>query len=273
MDDLQRKADEAEDADDLRTALYLWKELASKASDPFFFVRWGRVAQKLDRWEEAESAFTEALNLDPASSLIMTNIGDLWATRTDKDDSESLRTAEQWFLKSLKHDRNACVLTLLGSTYLALDDSEAARIAFEEAVRIDPNYEEAIYNLAVLGEETNLDASIELLERAIQIDPNYAIAHQALGRLHQKVKDLVRAEYHFERSLEIDPSNYWSNLYMANLLGVLGRNSEAEEAYRFTTNLHPEIPSGIEFFARFLESIGKNQEAAIERARIKPQAG
>lgn len=112
-----------------------------------------------------------------------------------------------------------------------------------------------------MDEKQNPERSIDLLERAIQIDPNYGVAHQVLGRLFQRKQDLPRAEYHFRRSLEIDPADYWSNIYMANLLGVLGRNAEAEDAYRFATDLHPEIAGGIEAFARFLESIGKAEEA------------
>jgi tetratricopeptide (TPR) repeat protein len=264
---LEKRAEEAEEAEDLPTALELWKELAARNQEVSFLVRYGRVAGKLERWEEAENAFARALRLDPTSSLIMENMGSLWAYRTDKDEADSFQTAKQWFLRALKHERNARLLTHLGATYLALDDNAAARNAFEEAIKTDPDYEEALYNLAVLDEKTNPQKSVELLERAIQIDPDYAIAHQVLGRLLQRAKDLPRAEYHFCRSLEIDPADYWSNMYMANLLGVLGRNAEAEEAYKFATNLHPEIAGGVETFARFLESIGKDEEATKVRAQ------
>jgi Tfp pilus assembly protein PilF len=270
MDSLEERAEKAEEAEDLQMALALWEELATKNQDPAFFVRYGRVAEKLKRWEEAENAFTKALRLNPTSSLIMENIGSLWANRTDKDESDSFQTAKDWFLQALKHERHARLLTQLGATYLALDDNAAARDTFDEAIKIDPDYEEALYNLAVLDEKTNPQKAVELLEKAIQIDPDYAIAHQVLGRLAQRAKDLPRAEYHFRRSLEIDPADYWTNMFLANLLGVLGRNAEAEQAYRFATSLHPEIAGGIETFARFLESIGKDDEATKVRAQVKP---
>lgn len=268
-DFLENRAEEAEEAGDLQTAFESWKELAIRNQDPVFFLRYGSVAKKLERWEEAESAFNQALRLDPTSSLIMENMGSLWDSRSDKTEEESLEGAKQWFLRALKHERHARLLTQLAGTYVALAEYTAARDAFEEAVRIDPEYEEALYNLAVLDEKTNPQRSVELLERAIQIDPHYAIAHQALGRLSQRAKDLAQAEYHFRRSLEIDPADYWSNMYMANLLGVLGRNEEAEQAYRFATSLHPEIEGGVETFARFLESIGKQEEAAKIRTQVK----
>jgi len=212
----------------------------------------------------------EALRLDPTSSRIMENMGNLWAHRSDKTEGDSFESAKQWFLRALEQEHHAPLLTQLAGTYVALADYAAARDAFEEAIRIDPDYEEALYNLAVLDEKTNPERSVELLERAIQIDPDYAIAHQVLGKLSQRGKDLPRAEYHFRRSLEIDPADYWSNMYMANLLGVLGRKAEAEQAYKFATILHPEIAGGIETFARFLESIGKDEEATKVRAQVKP---
>lgn len=267
MDLLQKRAEQAEEAEDFETACELWKELAAKEREPFFFLRYGRTAQKLEKWEEAESAFSQALVLDPSSSLVMENMGSLWANRSDKSERQAFETAKEWFLRALKHERSTGLLTQLGATYVALNDGRAARNAFEEAIRIDPDYEEALYNLAALDEKTNPQRSVELLERAIQIDPDYAIAHQVLGRLSQRANDLPRAEYHFRRSLEIDPADYWSNIYMANLLGVLGRNVEAEQAYKFATNLHPEIAGGVETFARFLESIGKDEEATKVRAQ------
>jgi tetratricopeptide (TPR) repeat protein len=260
-DFLEKRAEEAEEAEDLQTALELWKELAARNHEVSFLVRYGRVAEKLEKWGEAENAFAQALRVDPTSSLIMENMGSLWAYRTDKSEADSFQTAKQWFLQALQHERNARLLTHLGATYLALDDNTAARDAFEEAIRIDPDYEEALYNLAALDERTNPRKSLELLKRAIEVDPEYAMAHQMLGRLFQRAKDLTRAECHFRRSLEIDPADYWSNMYMANLLGVQGRNAEAEQAYKFATSLHPEIAGGVETFACFLESIGKNDEA------------
>lgn len=271
-DFLENRAEEAEEAGDLQTAFESWKELAVKNQDSAFFLRYGSVAEKLGKWEEAESAFTQALRLDPTSALIMENIGSLWANRSDTDETDSLGNAKQWFLRALEHERHARLLTQLAGTYVALAEYTAARNAFEEAIRIDPDYEEALYNLAVLDEKTNPQKSVELLERAIQIDPDYALAHQALGRLSQRGKDLTQAEYHFRRSLEIDPADYWSNMYMANLLGVLGRNEEAEQTYRFATSLHPEIAGGIETFARFLESIGKQEEATKVRTQVKQSA-
>lgn len=266
--DMEGRAEKAEEAGDLQAALELWRELAIRDRDAVFFCHYGRVAQELEKWDEAEKAFAQALHLDAGLYLAMESMGDLWATRTDKSDAESFGNAKEWFLAALKYERGARVLTFLGNTYVALTDPDAARRAFQEAIQLDPDYEEALYNLAVLDEKTNPERSIELLDRAIQIDPNYLMAHQALGRLLQKAQDVTRAEYHFRRCLEIDPTDYWSLLYLANSLAVQGRSSEAEQSYRLATTLYPERKEGAEVFARFLESVGKTQEAAVIRQRV-----
>lgn len=268
MDPIENKAEEAEEAGDLLLALRLWKHAAENRPTLRSFCRYGRVAQQLKRWDEAESAFAEALRLDPNDELAMRCMGSLWFTRTDGDERQSLEVAKEWFLKALASKRNTHVLTFLGSAYLALGDVAPARDAYEEALQIESHYEEAMYNLAILEAKENPQRAIELLEKAIEIDPGYAIAHQELGKLLHKAGDLAKAEYHLRRSLAQDPSEYWSQLFLANVLAVQGRIDEAEQTYRTAINTHSEIKAGTDFFVRFLETIGKKEEAAILREQM-----
>jgi len=269
MDPLEA-AEKAEEAGDLDGALLLWRDLAEARKDPAFFCHYGRVAEKLERWTEAQSAFDAALGIDPDFSLAIESMGDLWFTRTDAGEVESFQMAEQWFLRAIRCERNARVLTFLGATYTELGKVAEARTAFEEAIEMDPLYEEALYNLAKLEKESDARKAIDLLEKAIEIDPNYALAHQELGKLYEHAGELTRAEYHFRRSLEADPTDYWSHLFLANLFAVQGKSLEAERMYRFATSVHPEIRAGVEFFARFLISIGRSEEAASMRANLSP---
>jgi tetratricopeptide (TPR) repeat protein len=270
MDSLEARAELAEEAGELENALDLWGELAAREREPDYYCRYGLVAERLERWDEAEKAYSEALRLEPDNSAAMQAMGDLWARRSDKEESESFAVAKDWFLRALKHERTARVLTFLGSTYAALDDLERARASFEEAISLDPVYSEALYNLAALEEKANPQRATGLLIRAVDVDPEYSLAHQLLGRIYHRGKDPARAEYHYRRSLEADPADYWSNIFLANFLGAQGRDEEAERIYRFATDLHPEIEGGRKLFARFLGSIGKPEEAAKLLASRSP---
>jgi tetratricopeptide (TPR) repeat protein len=278
IDALQKRANEAEEAGDLPLALELWKERSKSDEDGIAFLKSGRIAQELGNWKEAENAFTEALRLQPNSSLagfagspiVKVLMGELWSKRTDKDRIESLQTAKKWFQNALEMERSAPCLTLLGAACARLDDAAAAREAFEEAIKIDPNYDEAMYNLATIEEKTDPPKARELLESAIQIDPDYALAHQMLGRVFTRLKDLDRAEFHYRKCLEIKPTEYWNYLFLAGLLAARKRNSEAEEIYLRAIKLSPEMAGAYEFYARLLEKNGRVAEAAEMRAKIKP---
>lgn len=277
-DALQQRAEDAEEAGDLPLALELWKELAEKYNEAPPFLWYGQVAEKLAKWEEAENAYTQALHLQPSSSIVQlvdspivnVLIGMLWSNRTDKDRTASLKIAKEWFLKALKIERSAPTLTLVGAACARLDDADAAKEAFEEAIKIDPNYDEAMYNLAAIIEKTSPSKACELLERAIQIDPDYKLAHFMLGRVYIRLKDLDRAEYHYRQCLQIDPTEYWCNLFLAGLLESR-RGAEAERIYLHAIELCPKEPGAFEFYARFLEKRGRGVEAAEMRARIVPE--
>lgn len=265
MDRREEQAREAERDGEMEAALALWKDLAASSSDEGYYRQYGRLAHELGRWQEAEDAFAVAIALDSNSVVSREAMGCLWIHRTDKDEQESFKTAERWFLKALELKRNARTLTLLGAVYAEMDNTIEAATAFEEALLFDSRYEEAMYNLAKLNETSYPEKALQLLEDAIEIDRDYFLAHEMLGRLYQKQKDLIRAEYHFQRCLEIAPMNYWANLYSANLFAVLGRNEQAEVKYQTALAIEPELKCGFDFYANFLESVGKVDEASRVR--------
>jgi tetratricopeptide (TPR) repeat protein len=277
-DALQQRAKEAEEAGNFPLALELWKELAEKYNEAPPFLFYGQVAEKLAKWQEAEDAYTQALRLQPSSSiaqlvgspLVNALLGNLWENRTDKDRATSLQTAREWYQKAVKMERCAPTLSLLGAACARLRDTDAATEAFEEALELDTNYDEAMYNIAVMIQKTNPTRARELLERAIQIDPDYMLAHLLLGRVCNRLKDTDRAESEFRRCLEIDPGEYWCHLFLAELLQTQKRDDEAEQLYKHAIELCPEEEAGLEFYARFLEKTGRAAEAAEERAKIKP---
>ena len=162
IDDLQRRADEAEESGHLELALELWKERSRGDSAAIFLLKYGGLASKMGRWDEAESAFSDAILLCPPTAsplfraLCRTNMGTLWLRRTDKDQTESMSTAKAWFIESLAVERKAPTLSLLGAACARLDDADGARAAFEEAIALDPEYEEAFFNLALIEEERTL---------------------------------------------------------------------------------------------------------------------
>jgi Tfp pilus assembly protein PilF len=232
------------------------------------------IYRKRHLWKEGEKLLQQAMRLEPSVPEPYRSLGLLEIRRDDLPAEDCLRRAIELFersvrLEKLEGERSPATHTLLGAAYLRLGQSDRAESEFKVALEIDPKYEEALFNLALIEMESDLGKAFSLLRKAIDIDPQYAEAHRELGVLFQKEGNLEEAEYHLRRAWELDPTDYWAQMYLANLLGVQGRNAEAEQTYRFATTLHPEIKEGVEIFARFLDSLGKQKEAAAVREHSK----
>jgi Flp pilus assembly protein TadD len=226
-------------------------------------------------WKEGENLLQQAMKLEPSVPEPYRSLGLLEIRRDDLPAEDCLRRAIELFersvrLEKLEGERCSATHTLLGAAYLRLGQSERAESEFRVALEIDPNYEEALFNLAMLEAENDTGKASSLLQKAIDIAPQYAEAHRELGVLFQKEGNLEEAEYHLRRALELDHTDYWAQMYLANLLGVQGRNEEAEQMYRFAITLHPATKEAVEIFARFLDSIGKGKEADAIREERKP---
>jgi len=263
----EEAGDKAEEAGDFETALRIYRHLSEKHKTPSYLVHCGRLAGKLRRWEEAEQEFLAALKLDSDFALTMLALGALHLERTDKEHVQNLEDAVFWLKRSLKAERSAAGLTFLGVAYWEMGRFEDAERAFADALAFDPQYEEAYFNLALLSLERDPERATGFLEQAIGLDPNYMDAHQELGKAYQRQGDLLKAEYHFRRCLEIDSIDMYSRLYLANCLAVAGKQEEADKEYERVIELHPEAEQSYMFFGNYLEATGRMKEANEIRQR------
>ena len=257
----EQRAENAENAGNFSEALTLWWQVGSETRDPFAFCRAGLVAERVGKWSEAQEAFEKAVKLDPMCVESLEYLGVLFLTRPDYDTRQHLQVAKEWFLRALKIQPSARLLTFLGTAQASLNEKAAAKKSFEEAVKLDAMYEEAYFNLGLIEKEHDVNEAQRFFEKAIEIDPDYFKAHQQLGIVLQKQGQTLDAEYQFRRCLEIDPQDYWSRLYLANALAVQGRKEEAEHEYRVAIRQHPQEHAGLDFFANFLDSLSRKREA------------
>lgn len=263
----EQRAEDAENAGNLSVALTLWWQIASTTRDAFAFCRAGLLAERLGKWSEAQEAFEKAVKFDPMCIESLEYLGLLFLTRPDHDIRQRLPVAKEWFLRALKIQPSARLLTFLGTAQATLNETDAAKRSFEQALKLDAMYEEAYFNLGLIEKERDLNEAQRFFEKAIEIDPDYFKAHQQLGIALQKQGQILDAEYHFRRCLEIDPQDYWSRLYLANALAVQGRKGEAEHEYRVAIRQHPEEQAGLDFYANFLDSLARKREAEEIRHR------
>jgi tetratricopeptide (TPR) repeat protein len=78
--------------------------------------------------------------------------------------------------------------------------------AYDHALKIDPNFESALYNKALLIESTHTDQAIAILRRIVGAEPKAATAHLHLGQALAKKGRDEEAEDAFRLALRADPS-------------------------------------------------------------------
>src|SRR6267142_2143328 len=126
-------------------------------------------------WTESESTLLQAVNLAPDFPGPYTTLGLLSLERGD------YQAAQDYLRRGLAVEESAGTYTLLGLAQNSLGMTTAARWSYGKAIKLDPNYEKAYYNLALTYRNEQPDRALPLLEKAVALDPGYACAHRELG--------------------------------------------------------------------------------------------
>jgi TolB-like protein len=124
---------------------------------------------------------------------------------------------------------------------------------FKQALAIDPDYADAWDGLSAnyinmagrseLSYEEGYALAREATEAALAIDPDHARAHSSLGWIAMyHDTDLAASARHFERALQLAPSDTVNISGAALMLDSLGRVDEATAINQFLTTRDPLVP-------------------------------
>ena len=146
-----------------------------------------------------------------------------------------------------------------GLDLAVMGDYAGAVENFREALREDPDFHEASFNLAVTYQKLGLHSNAEtVLDDLVMKKPGNAGYYFALGnsRFHQDhYSDAARA---FRRALDIDPGHLPSLYSLAVSQEKMGRESKAEDSWRRYLELDPDSEWADEARAR-LGALEKKQ--------------
>jgi tetratricopeptide (TPR) repeat protein len=169
--------------------------------------------------------------------------------------SEPLREPEPISARRYKFDQfeipaagdRAAAQAAVAKGVTAQNDSQlgAALEAYQQAVRTDPSYFDAYYNLAQVAYELrNLPLALSASERAIRINPNSANARYNFALALQDSQYPNDAEDQLEQVLKQDPKSARAHFALANLAAeTLRKPDVARTHFRKVLELEPNHPS------------------------------
>jgi tetratricopeptide (TPR) repeat protein len=93
---------------------------------------------------------------------------------------------------------------LLADVQMQLRQSAKAEASLRQALRLEPNDDEALFNLAVLVRDRDPVEAIQLFLHAIEVDPRYAAAYRELAWTYLKQRLFDEAGKALENALRLD---------------------------------------------------------------------
>ena len=136
-------------------------------------------ARAITRWPDRDEAFQDV-------------VGEI--NRTIKDLLNSLKTKEEWLKE--------------GNALLDLKGTQEALEAYEQAIRLDPNFANAYYNQGLaLRRLKRYEEALTAFEQRIHLDPNYALAYNGKGLVLEALGKKIEAQQAYERARQLGYSN------------------------------------------------------------------
>lgn len=251
----------AEEAGHSAKSLRLYaKASALDPTAPHIKLRWASLLYDEGKWRDAIRVAREVIRKSPRIYLAHLVIAQSYA------ELGRWQVAERFYRKSLAIKPSSISLVLLADILGRLRRMEESEECLRKALRLDPDYEEAHYNLGYIYRMKGKFALAEKhLKRAIKIDRKYGLAYAELGQLLARRKDRTKESASLlKRAIYYDPNDGWSRAYLANALWTLRKLKAAEEQHRKLIELWPDDPLSYWSYGTFL-AYESNDRSTAER--------
>ena len=133
---------------------------------------------------------------------------------------------------------------------------------------VGPEYNRAMEGAANAYEEGmrlfdagDLPAAAAAFAEALRLDPRFERAHYQLGNVRQDEERWAEAENHFRSAIAITPAHAEAHNNLGVVLQMLGRPEEAQASYARAANLKPGLTQPYLNLGRMLEQVGRRAEA------------
>ncbi|MBT3604521.1 MAG: GWxTD domain-containing protein, partial [Candidatus Latescibacteria bacterium] len=184
----------------------------------------------------------------------------------------------------------------LGDAYLALDELDDAKKAFETAVRLgdkvrghtgigrvysqkkgegmraqyhfrralgeDPSHAEAQYGLAKLYERLRPLDALQAFEKAIDMAPDHGDAYFQLGQLFEHEGDRMRAMVAYEQQIEVASGHGLARYHLGRLLFAQGQHNAAAKIFGGLIATGGEVATKAYLEMALMSEIAQNYDSA-----------
>ena len=204
------------------------KALEVGAQRPRLQNNLGNALARQGKGGAAQAAYRKALELDPEYLFAMNNLVLALYRGGERDQARQFLSKAQmsWPKVSFFYSTDGFLRYLEG-------DHRAALVAFQEAIRLNPDSAAALNNTgALLLEYPSPDADpLPYLMRAIEKDPQNVLFRDTLGWYYFKKGLFNEATIEIGKAFLYDPKNLEVRVHFATVLEWIGKEQEALEQW------------------------------------------
>jgi tetratricopeptide (TPR) repeat protein len=217
----------------------------------FIMLAW-LLSQLLSKWPQRKIA------LGLLMLLVLTTLGICAHRQTSRWSS-----GEPLFLHALAVTKNNFVAyNGLGVVYSDLGRLQESIEAYQQAIKIKPDYVDAYINLGNSYEKLGrYQEEIDVFRKAVKINPNYAMAYYNLGLAYGNIGRSQEAINAFKQAVKINPNHAESHYNLGVAYGQLNRSDEEIDAYRQAIRIKPDYAEAYNNLGITYSSIGRFKEA------------
>ncbi|HPF39204.1 MAG TPA: tetratricopeptide repeat protein [Phycisphaerae bacterium] len=264
IDDLTGKARDAYKAGLTADARAILRRLVEL--DPLDSSHWvllGHSQMDLGDHESAADSFVRALELNPGSASALSGLGrcHLELKRLDQ--------ALVCFERAADLKPTPAKLVLLGVAQNRNGDTPAAIESLQKALELDPDFDEAMFNLGVIIREDDPSRAESLFRKSISISPDYSHPHRELGFVLIRSGRTDEGRTSLETAIRLAPDDFWAHVYLSLNLSETGEIDEAALELERAIEIDPSIEYPYERLHELLLEMGKQPEAARCAAALK----
>ena len=140
--------------------------------------------------------------------------------------------------------------------------TERAIENYEHAIRIKPDYVDALYNLGnIFKDDGRIDDAIKSYEKVIEINPGYDDAQFNLGVSLQILGQVDKAIDHYEKALLSVPDNTGIRINLGFIFQSLGNLDDAIEEYKKVLEMDPNQLIVLNNLGACLKELGEMNQA------------
>lgn len=202
-------------------------------------------------------ALIKATEFLPCDAEAHYNLGNAFLALNRLDEAE---TSYRQALRIKPDDADACFN--LGNALRNLHRFDEAVDNYRRALEIRPGYAEAYSNLGNALIESGRPGEAEAsYRRALEIKPQHAAAHFNLGNILHEQGRLDEAEASYRLALQAKPDFVDIHINLGNTLQEMGRMDEAEASYRRALQIRPDHAEALGNLGEILMESGCFEEA------------